>query len=183
MSAPQFPPARRYGRARAARQVLSMDTERARCCCFTGHRPEKLHLPEAELRPALRREIATAIADGYSTFICGMARGVDVYAAEEVLMAAGQHPQVRLICAFPYRESCESFSEPWRSRCRAIAQRADLRVDVCDEYQSGCYHLRNSWMVKRSSRLISVYDGTPGGTRNTMLSALRHGLDVRTIMI
>ena len=163
--------------------MLSMDTERARCCCFTGHRPEKLHLPEAELRPALRREIATAIADGYTTFICGMARGVDVYAAEEVLLAAEHHPQVRLICAFPYRDSCESFSEPWRSRCRAIAQRADLRVDVCDEYQSGCYHLRNSWMVKRASRLISVYDGTPGGTRNTMLSALRHGLDVRTIMI
>lgn len=159
-----------------------MDYEREHCCCFTGHRPEKLKMSEAELRPQLRKEIETAIADGYTTFISGMARGVDVYAAEEVLLAAERHPQVRLICAYPYRDSCEHFGKLWRERCRAISRRADLRVDVCERYSAGCYQKRNEWMVQRSSRVIAVYDGSAGGTRNTLLTSLEQEVDVRVIM-
>ncbi len=45
-------------------------------CCFTGHRPEKLGAPEAEIKAALTSAIRAAIPDGYSVFISGMARGV-----------------------------------------------------------------------------------------------------------
>ena len=54
-------------------------------CCFTGHRPEKLGMPETEVVESLKKEIRTAIADGFQTFISGMARGVDLWAAEIVL--------------------------------------------------------------------------------------------------
>ena len=43
-------------------------------CCFTGHRPEKLEQPEAVVVEVLKKEIRTAIADGFQTFISGMAR-------------------------------------------------------------------------------------------------------------
>lgn len=160
-----------------------MDIARAHCCCFTGHRPEKLLSTESELRAALRCEISAAIADGYTTFISGMARGVDVYAAEEVLLTSERDPSIRLICAYPYPDCCEHFASVWRERCRAISRRADLRVDVSGEYSSACYQRRNEWMVERSSRLIAVYDGSHGGTYNTIVSAMRNELDVRMIMI
>lgn len=47
-------------------------------CCFTGHRPEKLHDPESVIIAGLEREIRAAIEDGFQTFISGMARGVDI---------------------------------------------------------------------------------------------------------
>lgn len=54
-------------------------------CCFTGHRPEKMCLPERRIKTALDLKIHAAIEDGYQTFISGMARGVDLWAAETVL--------------------------------------------------------------------------------------------------
>ena len=54
-------------------------------CCFTGHRPEKLGMPETEVVESLKKEIRTAIADGFQTFISRMVRGVDLWAAEIVL--------------------------------------------------------------------------------------------------
>lgn len=160
-----------------------MDISRAHCCCFSGHRPEKLNLPEAKLRELLRHEIETAISDGYDTFISGMARGIDVYAAEEVIAAKQAHPHLRLICAFPYSGSCGGFSRVWRMRCESISLHADLRVDICPEYRPDCYHKRNRWMVDRSSRLIAVFNGTAGGTRSTVLYAAAHDVDVRVIML
>ena len=43
-------------------------------CCFTGHRPEKLSLSENEVKHLLEKAIDNAIADGYVTFITGMAK-------------------------------------------------------------------------------------------------------------
>ena len=51
-------------------------------CCFTGHRPEKLCLSESEVKPLLEKAIDNAIADGYVTFITGMAKGTDIWAAK-----------------------------------------------------------------------------------------------------
>ena len=46
-----------------------------------------LNFAVLELREALKCEIEAAIEDGYDIFISGMARGVDICAAEEVLAA------------------------------------------------------------------------------------------------
>ena len=54
-------------------------------CCFTGHRPEKLFLVDKEIIRKLEREIELAIENGFTTFITGMGRGVDIWAAEIVL--------------------------------------------------------------------------------------------------
>ena len=46
-------------------------------CCFTGHRPEKLKKTEEEIKKGLEEAILKAVSEGYTTFITGMARGVD----------------------------------------------------------------------------------------------------------
>ena len=53
--------------------------------CFTGHRPEKLRRDAEHIKSDLEREIRQASADGAKVYISGMARGVDIWAAQIVL--------------------------------------------------------------------------------------------------
>ena len=46
-------------------------------CCFTGHRPEKLNCTEKEAVALLTDQIRKAYSLGYTTFISGMAKGID----------------------------------------------------------------------------------------------------------
>ena len=88
--------------------------KRMRRCCFTGHRPEKLRLDEAKIRTALFQEIQNSICDGYLTFITGMARGVDIWAAETVLAFQENNPAIHLICACPYPNSEKRWEASWQ---------------------------------------------------------------------
>ena len=81
---------------------MSNDNLRKHRCCFTGHRPEKLSLSENEVKPLLEKAIDNAIADGYVTFITGMAKGTDIWAAEIVLEKKKQNDALHLICAVPH---------------------------------------------------------------------------------
>ena len=142
-------------------------------CCFTGHRPERLGMPEAEVISSLKKEIRTAIADGFQTFISGMARGVDLWAAEIVLALRDEGAAVRLICASPYRGFENRWSREWQERYRRVMERADLVRFICHEYSKDCFQRRNQWMVDHSVRVIAVYNGQPSGTRNTIEYARR----------
>ena len=54
-------------------------------CCFTGHRPQKLHQEAEEVREGLEKAVKQAYEEGYRFFITGMAMGVDLWAGEAVL--------------------------------------------------------------------------------------------------
>ena len=147
-------------------------------CCFTGHRPEKLEQPEIVVVEALKKEIRTAIADGFQTFISGMARGVDLWAAEIVLALQGEGKAIRLICASPYRGFEARWSHDWQDRYRQIMEQADLVRFICPSYSRDCFQRRNKWMVEHSARVIAVYNGQPSGTRNTIEYAKRCSVPV-----
>ncbi len=147
-------------------------------CCFTGHRPEKLGASEAVVVAGLKKEIRTAITDGFSVFISGMARGVDLWAAEIVLTLRDEGTAIRLVCANPYRGFENRWSREWQERYRRVMERADLVRFICPEYNRYCFQRRNEWMVNRSARVIAIYNGKAGGTRNTIEYAKAHGIQV-----
>lgn len=147
-------------------------------CCFTGHRPEKLEMAENEVVERLKKEIRTAIADGFQTFISGMARGVDLWAAEIVLVLRDEGATIRLICASPYKGSESRWSREWQERYRKVMEKADLVRFICPTYSRDCFQRRNEWMVNHSARVIAVYNGGPGGTRNTVEYAQQHGVQI-----
>ncbi len=86
---------------------MSEQELRPRRCCFTGHRPEKLKRTEEEIKKCLEEAILKAIKDGYTSFVTGMARGVDVWAGQIVLRLRQSNPKLRLIAALPY-PGCDS---------------------------------------------------------------------------
>lgn len=147
-------------------------------CCFTGHRPEKLQRSEAEIRVDLECEIRKAVHDGLNVFISGMARGIDIDAAEIVLQLRAEGYPVRLICASPYPGFERSWSPTWQTRYRTVMVAADLVRYICPRYRKECFQIRNEWIVNHSSRVIAVFNGRPSGTKNTIDYALRQGVPV-----
>lgn len=136
--------------------------------CFTGHRPEKLLRSEEEIISELEKEIDQAIQDGICEFISGMARGVDLWAARIVLEYRKKSENIRLICAVPYNGFHRKWSEGWRGMYENILSNADY-VYVCREkFSYSAFMERNKWMVDNSAVVIAVYNGSSGGTKNTI---------------
>lgn len=141
---------------------------RSHRCCFTGHRPEKLTVPENEVIAWLETQIREAIDKGYVTFISGVARGVDIWAAEIVLRLRDEGAPIHLICASPFEGFERSWSQDWKQRYTAVLDRADIVKFICNGYSRACFQIRNEWMVNHSAMVIAVFNGQPGGTKNTI---------------
>ena len=158
------------------------EEKRLHRCCFTGHRPEKLGVSENKIKQLLSLAIDDAIKDGYVIFIVGMARGVDLWAGEIVLQRKQSNTNVKLICATPYSGFEAGWKQYWRKLYTSIASHADYRVAIGSKYSPRCFQKRNEWMVNHSSLVIAVYNGYPGGTRNTIFYAEKHKVHVKNVL-
>ena len=145
-------------------------------CCFTGHRPEKLKIPEQQLAVLLEDEIRRAIGSGFTTYITGMAKGTDLVAAEIVLRLREQDDRLKLICALPHPGFGLHWGDGWTERFQRVLEAADLTRCICPRFSYASYQARNEWMVCRSSLVIGVFNGEPGGTKNTLDYANRIGV-------
>ena len=149
--------------------------------CFTGHRPEKLTRNEKVIKIDLEKEIRQAVADGLNVFITGMARGVDIWAAQIVLQLRGEGYGIRLICACPYDGFETGWSQEWQQQYKEILSAADFVKYVCEGYSRSCFQIRNEWMVNHSARVIAVFNGEKSGTKNTIDYAHRQNVPVEFI--
>ena len=159
-------------------------------CSFTGHRPEMLPWGANESDPRcikLKEELACHLEGLYLAgcrhFICGMARGCDMYFAEGVLALREKYPEVTLEAALP----CDTQSDAWRAeerrRYEHLLAESDEVSFVGHRYTPGCMQRRNEYMVEAAGVLLAVFNGTAGGTMRTILYAQRKGLKVITIEI
>lgn len=149
--------------------------------CFTGHRPEKLSRCEKNIKADLEKEIRQAIADGLDVFITGMARGVDIWAAQIVLNLRDEGMNVKLMCACPYDGFERGWSKEWQKQYTDILESADFVKYVCPGYSRSCFQIRNEWMVDHAARVIAVFNGEKSGTKNTIDYAHRVGVPVTHI--
>lgn len=158
---------------------MSTESElRKHRCCFTGHRPEKLERSEAEITALLESAIRAAVDDGFVTFLSGMARGVDIWAAEIVLRLRDEGEPVRLICASPFAGFEANWPRDWQERYHSILKSADLVKFICPSYSRSCFRQRNEWMVEHAARVIAVFNGARGGTKSTIDYAAARGVPV-----
>lgn len=158
--------------------MITENEKRLLRCCFTGHRPSKLHVSETQIKHALAAAIEGAYGDGFRTFITGMAQGVDIWAGELVLEFKSIHPDIHIICALPHPDFEKRWGKEWQQRYNTILEQADSIKTVCDAFSYGTYQKRNEWMVNHSARVIAVYNGEAGGTRNTIEYAKAQGVSL-----
>lgn len=137
--------------------------DRAVTCCFTGHRSKDLphggdeqSLGMKNLRSLLYYKISNAVSDGYTTFISGMADGVDMICAEIVCDLINRGSGLRLICAVPYPAQVkEKRSAASVYMYKYLTERFPTVV-LSEKYHQDCYRIRNKYMVDHSSRIIGA---------------------------
>lgn len=157
---------------------MTENEKRMHRVCFTGHRPEKLTRTEKDIVRDLEKEIRQAIADGLSVFITGMARGVDIWAAQIVLSLRNSGYDIKLVCACPYDGFESGWSKDWQKQYKEILAAADYVKYVCEGYSRSCFQIRNEWMVNHAARVIAVFNGEKSGTKNTIDYAAKAGVPV-----
>ena len=89
-----------------------------------------------------------------------------------------EHEDITLEAAIP----CEGQSKLWdknqRRRYNYLVHQCDIETVMQNEYSDDCMQKRNRYMVDRSSVLVAVFDGTSGGTSQTISYAVKNGLEI-----
>ena len=118
---------------------MSEQELQSRWCCFTGHRPEKLKRSEEEIKKDLEESILKTVCDGYTTFITGMARGVDIWAGQIVLRLRQHNPELRLIVALLYPGCDTRWTTNWRRQYAEVLKAADLVKAISPAYSMASF--------------------------------------------
>lgn len=165
---------------------------RAVSCAFTGHRPASLPWGEAEDDPgclALKARLDALLEEvygqGFRHFLCGMAKGADLYFCESVLRLRRAHPDVMLEAAVPFPGQSERWSARDRARYRDLLAQCDLETLIQHFHSPGCMQRRNRYMVDHAGLLIAVFNGSPAasGTLNTIHYAMEQGVRVELLEV
>ena len=136
---------------------------------FTGHRPNKLpYFGEDDpaflnMKSRLAEEIERLIRDGAEEFYTGMARGVDMWAAELVLEQKERNPAIRLIAVKPCPNQCKGWSNAEKARYDGILARCDKVMTTSPVYDEKCMLKRDRVLVDLCDVLVAVYSGSVGG--------------------
>ena len=159
-------------------------------CAFTGHRPHKLPWGHDEQDPRclavkqmLDRRLREAYTLGCRTFLCGMAQGCDTYFAEAVLALRQEKPEINLVAMIPWQGQADRWKPDARRRYERLCAACDS-VEILDPvYSAGSALRRNSAMIRQAQVLISVYDGSNGGTGNTVRQGETLGLTILPVWL
>ncbi len=157
-------------------------------CSFTGYRPEKFAFNKEtdsrciDLKYKLCSEIENLILQGYTSFISGMARGTDMWAAEMVLhLARDSGKRVDLYAAVPFHGQSSSWYEWEKERYNEILRLCKGVFVIEDHYTRQSMKKRNAFLVEHANSIISVFNGKPGGTSSTLNMANKKNINVINI--
>ena len=89
-----------------------------------------------------------------------------------------KNPDLRLIVALPYPDCDSRWSASWRKQYAEVPKAADLVKAISPAYSMASFQKRDEWLVDQSSRVIGVYDGVSGGTKNTIEYAKKCRIEV-----
>ena len=138
---------------------------------FTGHRSYR-----GESVQQLDHAVSSLADRGATTFLCGMAVGFDMAAAESVMRMRTllADREIRLVAVVPFRGQEARFPSSQRMRYRRILAAADHTVVLAEHYSPECYSRRNDFLTDNAQTLVAWYDGShEGGTHYTVARARR----------
>ena len=154
-------------------------------CCFTGHRPYSIGIKKENienLKKVLEEVIDTAIFDGYTNFYCGMAQGIDTYAAQILIEKMKENPLLHLHAALPCPEQDREWTDEEKKLYAEILSFASTKTIVSPFYTKTCMLTRNRFMVDNSERVIAVWNGSMrGGTAYTVRYAKSQNKEIHLI--
>ena len=143
---------------------IFQEEKQLKTCVFTGHRELPLDFPKRKLKNTLEELISL----GVDTFLCGMAVGFDLLAAETVLSLRKKHPKIKLVACIPCIGQEKYFSKADQKRYVAAVKKADKQVVLADSYYRGCMQERDKYMAERGDVMVAYCTKTEGGAAYTV---------------
>ena len=152
-----------------------MIADSGRSVAFTGHRTY-----DGTAAESLSAAVERLYGRGFRTFLSGMAVGFDLAAAEAVLTLrdTGELEGAKFTAMLPCPSQADRWSTQDRARYRALLARCDEAKLLEAVYTSGCMLRRNRAMVDAADALLTVFDGSEGGTAATIRYAKRCGVEI-----
>lgn len=145
---------------------------------FTGHRSYQGEA-DAQLHHTLRQ----LYNDGYTRFLCGMAWGWDLAAAEAVIELRKEYGEITLIAVEPYAEFRRLFHGKDLEQYNRVVESADEVVVVSEQGGDAAFRMRNDYLVENAAIVVAWFDGLPrGGTAYTVRRARHSHLPVINLM-
>lgn len=149
--------------------------------CATGHRPKTLTPFKGGIDKYYRNThpllvnfcIEELRRIGPTKLISGMAAGFDMAIARAAITL-----RIPLICAIPFRGQYEGYAPDVRKDYLDILDRADKKFLISREFDHGCFQRRNIWMVDRAKKVVTLWNGTDGGTANCVKYARQRQIDI-----
>ena len=161
--------------------MMMIRTDITKTAAFTGHRFIR-YKDRQQLKTNLERAITGCYHSGIRHFLCGMAAGFDMLAAETLLAMKADYSDIRLTAVIPFRGQPGKFNPADKERYHFILDKADNVVCLSETYFDGCFLRRNDYMLERANRIIAYYNGEPkGGTFYTCRRAERMKLDITNL--
>lgn len=163
--------------------------------CITGNRPEKFpfnYFDKASLEmtayyTCLKNLTAEYLKNGYRHFITGMARGVDLDFAEQVVnfkKTFRQYSDVVIEAAIPHRAQADRYDARSKRKYDLVLAFCDKVTFISESYSPDCFFIRNRYMVDNSDSVIAIWNGDmSGGTFYTINYAREKGKDIRLISL
>ena len=133
-------------------------------CAFTGHRA----LANTDFDELLLERVVTnLVKNGVKKFLCGMAVGFDLKAAQ-IVSVLKKSFDIQLIACLPCANQSERYSAKNKMLYNALLENCDEIVILESEYTSGCMHRRDRYLVDNCDVLVSFLRKSGGGTYYTV---------------
>ena len=137
---------------------------------LTGHRPQRLGLPEDETDEKwsritdwiclqlIRMAEVAILSNTYIDMYCGMTSGCDMVFGfvSSVIKNGTEH--LRLHCVLP----CKNYNSS-NKYYRYIKDQSDEWVELAEEFYRGCDNVRDQYMVNHCDVLLAIWDGNKSG--------------------
>ena len=166
--------------------------KRTYTACFSGYCPEKFALimerGDTEYLPLEARieaAILQAADDGYTRFLCGMAKGFDLVAGSIVVALKESWAELaglELVAVLPFAGHGYS-NHPWRVLHDTVLSAAAEVTTLSPHDHDLVIHERNRYMVDHSSRLICHDDSHQGRCSHHIVKyAAEQGLTIVNVV-
>lgn len=162
-----------------------MEIIKEKTVAFTGNRTlaTSTRQPDSNLENVIRTELYYVLEElcqeGKNTFLCGMAIGFDMLAAETVLDLKKSYSDVKLYAIIPFIGQGHRFSYQDKVRYKQLCEAADERHVIWSrEYSRISYLKRNDFMVDNCCEVIAYSNGDGSGTLYSIDRATKNKINV-----
>ena len=125
------------------------------------------------------------LANGYNTFLCGMALGFDTVSALATIQLKRKYKDIRFIAVIPFIGQDSKFSAEDKNIYSHLLGFADFSIVMNgNQYSNESYHERNDFLLANASKLIAYHNGkSRSGTASTIRKATEQGIDVENLYL